>query len=93
MNVKYTSQEPEATAAADPPEEPPATRCSDAAGLAGLRTGPKCECTFSDLYSQSQRLIRAEIAMQTHPMPNSSMLVLPTIAAPFCLSKETTVAS
>ena len=46
----YIRHAPDATAAADPPEEPPAERSSVLFfGLAGLVTGPKAECTLADL--------------------------------------------
>src|SRR5688500_13136049 len=60
-----------ATAAADPPEEPPGTR--DVSH--GLSAGPNAECSFDA------------------PIANSSMLVLPTRAAPFARRRATAVAS
>lgn len=46
----YILHEPEATAAADPPDEPPADLSSVLPeGLEGLMTGPKAECTLADL--------------------------------------------
>jgi hypothetical protein len=54
----HTSQRPQATAAALPPELPPATLClfsgndseaSTPEGPAGLMTGPKSEWTLAEL--------------------------------------------
>src|SRR5688572_32589300 len=60
-----------ATAAADPPLEPPGVRSGDH----GFRTGPNAEFSLDD------------------PIANSSQFVLPTIIAPACSSRCTTVAS
>src|SRR5215469_10464689 len=60
-----------ATAAADPPDDPPGTL----ARSHGLRLGPNAEFSVDE------------------PMANSSMLVLPRMIAPACLSRSTMVAS
>ena len=60
-----------ATAAAEPPDEPPGTLVVSQ----GLRVAPKWELSLEE------------------PIANSSMLVLPTITAPACLSRLTTWAS
>src|SRR5262245_42359584 len=44
---------PAATAAADPPEEPPGTRV----GSQGLRVGPKAEFSVEDPMANSSRLV------------------------------------
>src|SRR5512138_3750287 len=76
-----------ATAAAEPPEEPPGTRCApsiepsfDAPTLEpwrrqGFTTGPKHEVSFDE------------------PIANSSLLSLPSITAPSRHSCEVTVDS
>ncbi len=61
---------PAATAAADPPLEPPGTRSVSH----GLRTTPYPEFSFDE------------------PIANSSMLVLPIIAAPASVRRRTAVA-
>ena len=60
------TQEPSATAAADPPEEPPGTSFSDGLFLfcQGLTTGPKWLVSFHE------------------PIANSSQLFLPIKIAP-----------
>src|SRR6187455_1326360 len=63
--------QPAATAAADPPLDPPGVRSVDH----GLRTAPNAEFSLDD------------------PMANSSQFVLPTMIAPACSSRSTTVAS
>src|SRR5687767_4762880 len=60
-----------ATAAAEPPEEPPGTR--DVSH--GFRAGPNAECSFDE------------------PIANSSMFVLPTMAAPRVRNRAIAVAS
>jgi hypothetical protein len=65
------SASPAATAAADPPEEPPGTR----SGSWGFRVGPNSDVSV------------------VVPIPNSSMLALPTTVAPASSSRSTTVAS
>src|SRR4249920_2855738 len=60
-----------ATAAAEPPDEPPGTFLISQ----GFFTGPY------------------QLVSLDEPMANSSMLVLPSITMPACLSRVTTVAS
>ena len=91
----HASQRPIATAAALPPELPPAYRFSNALPEVrgkGFSAGPWMEYLFSDLpYEMSPRAARRKRG--THPMPNSSQLVFPTMSAPSSRSLCTTVAS
>ena len=84
------SHSPAATAAALPPELPPAERPSLSPN--GLMTGPWIEYLFNELWKQLG--YRVQGSNQTaHPIPNSSQFVFPTICAPEVRSSCTTVAS
>ncbi|MNT83173.1 hypothetical protein D3C72_2230020 [compost metagenome] len=50
---------PAATAAAEPPEEPPGTRCLSH----GLRTGPKYEFSFDEPIANSSMLVLPSVTM------------------------------
>ena len=84
------SHSPAATAAALPPELPPAERPSLSPN--GLITGPWIEYLFSDLCERFKQRVHGS-NQTAHPIPNSSQFVFPTICAPEVRSSRTTVAS
>ena len=81
---------PAATAAALPPELPPADLSSDVS--IGFTTGPWTEWMFSDL-GKNVSAGKRDRETESHPIPNSSQFVLPNISAPDCCNSFTTVAS
>ena len=100
-NPTDTSHKPIATAAALPPELPPAERLSRSLHASfefggngcGLMTGPWCEYRFAELEVYKLVVLRKSTRERAYPIPNSSQFALPTIEAPACFSKATTVAS
>ena len=84
------SHSPAATAAALPPELPPAERPSLSPN--GLMTGPWTEYLFNEL-SKHLRWLYWGLRQPAYPIPNSSQFVLPTTCAPAVRRSCTTVAS
>ena len=85
------SHNPAATAAALPPELPPAERPSLSPN--GLMTGPWTEYLFSEL-GRAFKMVRVkDNDNPAYPIPNSSQFVFPTTCAPAVRRSCTTVAS
>src|SRR3954453_19316346 len=77
-----------ATAAAEPPEEPPGTRCAPS-----IEPAFPAACTFEPLRRQGETTGPKALVSFDEPIANSSLLSLPSITAPSAQSCDVMVDS